>query len=354
MRIASAKNDAEAKSSSPPPPSSSLMVVQNLNSLAFFIRRSSISSRGGSPGKVHKSAGKHKGKDDGPGNGIPIVQEAEQQHPPLDGKDAAEGVGIFEEEGLRGQQEYVTLGPLWAGPIYHPDFVAAVIHEVRLSHGANADALPRRSRPAFGDGPELSASAVPATVAVFSKAGQVAERPVGASPAVENYGLCRGYGDYSKGAPLRAVGNHEFCRGSGDHGMSPPAPAEDLGGDSATSTAAARSSSEAGCSSSCRDQSGTGEGDLVEDKDEDEKTGGSPERPLFSAPLKTRRQLLFLLETLARELEECPLFYTLPELLAAESRHRSRGQGLAYNGAGNTKKGFVAPTVEAVLVRPRY
>lgn len=63
--------------------------------------------------------------------------------------------------------------------------------------------------------------------------------------------------------------------------------------------------------------------------------------------VSTRRQLRFLLESLSAELEDCPLFYSLPDVAAAASSSRELGASKTRRKRRAAKH---LPTVETVRV----
>ncbi|CAM9579091.1 unnamed protein product, partial [Sphacelaria rigidula] len=67
--------------------------------------------------------------------------------------------------------------------------------------------------------------------------------------------------------------------------------------------------------------------------------------------LSTRRRLRFLLETLSRELDDCPFYYSLPDVAAAApTAARELGGSGGDKGGSRGVTGMHLPTVEAVRV----
>lgn len=86
------------------------------------------------------------------------------------------------------------------------------------------------------------------------------------------------------------------------------------------------------------------------DRDDRGDHGGDGAFASSVALLRTRRQLLFLLETLTSEVDDSPLFFSIPELVAVPVTRRS---SLAKRGGRRRRDGDARssnPTVEAVLV----
>lgn len=303
---AGAENDSSLSPSPHPVPSAPLTVTQRLDSPEFCVVESSL------PGVTPPKTSRETGTENTPEKRI--AQSDLRVGLDKSGQGDAAGqcdghISIRGEAGVVNSDEdngrgcstlvrdegCVALGPFWAGPLFHPRFLAAVLGEVRRSRSER-----EKQKEAAVSGSPLSAPAreqESATAgALFPPPGTTSRGSGVASIVAANETSSGGRGTATAG-----VGDSGICDG----------------GSSATGVPATSATS-----------------------------GGPP-----TLMLASRRQLVFLLAALAGELVDCPLFYALPDVAAHAA---GAGSGRFCRVGGRRRKGrggFPLPSVDVVRVR---
>lgn len=231
------------------------------------------------------------------------------------------------EEGKEYEAEHMgrrslTLGPFWAGPLFHPAFLAAVLAEVRLSH---APAL-EQTGAAVSPSEETSKATIPA-LAFSSTARQTASHVAPMTPAAYN-GIDK---SGTRPHPSRGIG--------GDTAMAAPHAAIEVPSLATVpsspfpTAASAISVPPSSAMMSCRTQD-IGAGSPIRAAREPNST-----TPSFAS----KKQLLFLLGELESELPDCPFYYTLQDVAGRCGR--------GFDGErGHGRGGGPLPKAEAVRV----